>query len=206
MPSGSEALPWQTDTCIGSWHYDKRVFDEHRYKTALQVVQLLIDIVSKNGCLQLSIPLKGDGTLDEDEVKILEGIASWIAPNGEGIYATRPWKVYGEGPSTNTTTQAPGRGGGARDVRPYTPGDFRFTVKGDTLYAFMMGWPDGGKAKITTLKEGSEHFPQRVGRVELLGAGNAPLTVTRDATGLDINLPEKKPNDFAYVFKIMPTR
>jgi alpha-L-fucosidase len=200
VAGGGEPLPWQTDTCIGSWHYEKAVFDNHSYKTALQVTQMLIDIVSKNGQLMLSVPLKGNGTLDSDEVKVLDGLASWIAPNGEAIYATRPWKVYGEGPSTDTTTQARGQFGGARDVRAYTAEDFRFTCKGETVYAFMMAWPENGKATIKSLAQGGEHFPKQTARVELLGAGEVKFT--RDENGLVVNLPEKKPNDYAYAFKI----
>jgi alpha-L-fucosidase len=200
VAGGGEPLPWQTDTCIGSWHYEKAVFDNHRYKTALQVTQMLIDIVSKNGQLMLSVPLKGNGTLDSDELKVLDGLASWIAPNGEAIYATRPWKVYGEGPSTDAATQARGQFGGARDVRAYTAEDFRFTCKGETVYAFMMAWPENGTATIKSLAQGGEHFPKQIARVELLGAGEVKFT--RDANGLVVNLPEKKPNDYAYAFKI----
>jgi alpha-L-fucosidase len=202
VASGGETLPWQTDTCIGSWHYERRVFEQHRYKTAGQVVQMLIDIVSKNGNLMLNIPLRGDGTPDEDEVKIVESIGEWMGPNGEGIYGTRPWKVYGEGPSTVASNQARGQFGGSRDVRPYTAEDFRFTVKGDIVYAFMMGWPESGKATIKSLAQGSENFPKEVARVELLGSG--PLTFSRETSGLVVNLPEKKPNDYAYALRITP--
>jgi alpha-L-fucosidase len=201
VTAGGETIPWQTDTCIGSWHYERRVFDQHRYKTSKQVVQMLIDIVSKNGNLMLSVPLRGNGTLDEDEVGIVEGIGRWMTPNGEGIYATRPWKVYGEGPSV-TNPPPRGRFGGAQDVRPYTAEDVRFTSKGDVVYAFVMNWPESGKATLTSLAQGSEHYPREVGRVELLGSP-APLTFTRDASGLVVNLPQQKPNDFAYGLKII---
>jgi alpha-L-fucosidase len=199
---GGEIPPWQTDTCIGSWHYERRLFEQHRYKTPGQVVQMLIDIVSKNGNLMLNIPVRGDGTIDEDEVACVEGIAGWMAPNGEGIFATRPWHVYGEGPSV--TTQAPaGEFGGARDVRPYTAEDIRFTSKGDVLYAFVMAWPVDGKVTIKTLAQGSEHFPRNIARVELLGGG-APLAFSRDTTGLVVKLPATKPNDYAYAVRITP--
>ena len=82
---GAQDTPWQTDICIGSWHYKRSRFEQNQYKTAQQVIHMLIDIVSKNGNLMLSIPVRGEGTIDELEVKILEGVASWIAPNGEGI-------------------------------------------------------------------------------------------------------------------------
>jgi alpha-L-fucosidase len=197
---GGETLTWQTDTCIGSWHYERRMFEQHRYKTPGQVVQMLIDIVSKNGNLMLSIPVRGDGTIDEDEVACLEGIASWMAPNGEGIFATRPWRVYGEGPSV--TTQSPaGQFGGARDVRPYTAEDIRFTSKGDSLYAFVMAWPVDRRVTIKTLAQGSEHFPRNIARVELLGVSGA-LAFSRDTKGLVVTLPATKPNDYAYALKI----
>ena len=124
-----------------------------------------------------------------------------MAPNGEGIYATRPWKVYGEGPSV--TTQSPrGQFGGARDVRPYTAEDMRFTSRA-SLYAFIMAWPPGGKVTIKSLAEGSQNYPGKIARVELLGSPT-PLTFSRDATGLRVTIPDQKPNDCAYALKITP--
>ena len=102
---------------------------------------MLVDIVSKNGNLLLSIPLPGSGLPDADELKFLEEFTAWMDVNSEGIHATRPWKIYGEGPSV-TTPGPRGQFGGARDVRAYTSEDMRFTMKGDTLYAFIMAWPE----------------------------------------------------------------
>ncbi len=196
-----EAQPWQTCSCIGSWHYERRLFDEHRYKTAGQVVQMLIDIVSKNGNLMLSVPIRGDGTIDELETDIVEGIAEWMGPNGEGIFGTRPWKVYGEGPSV-TNPQPAGQFGGSRDVRPYTSEDMRFTTKGDALYAFVMAWPEGGKLTIKSLAQGSAHYSREIARVELLGSA-APLDFSRDTTGLVVALSGQKPGGPAYGLKIL---
>lgn len=202
VTQGGETLPWQTDTCIGSWHYERAVFEQHRYKTAGQIIQMLIDIVSKNGNLMLSIPVRGDGTIDEDEVKIVEEIAAWMGANGEGIFGTRPWKVYGEGPSV--TSPAPkGQFGGARDVRPYKSEDIRFTVKGDVLYAFAMAWPENRTLTIRSLGQGSAHFPRKIARVELLGA-REPLVFSRDASGLTVNLPAARPDGDAHALKITP--
>ena len=192
---GAQDTPWQTDICIGSWHYKRSRFEQNQYKTAQQVIHMLIDIVSKNGNLMLSIPVRGEGTIDELEVKILEGVASWIAPNGEGIYATRPFKVFGEGPATTATVA---RG----SLATYKTGDVRFTTKGDTLYAFVMVWPADGKAVIKTLAKGGPAFPKDVAKVELLGVGAVPFT--HDAAGLAITMPDKKPNEYAYCFKITP--
>jgi alpha-L-fucosidase len=199
--TGIMERPWQTDTCIGDWHYSRATYTNNRYKTALQVVQMLIDIVSKNGNLLLNIPLRGDGTYDEKEAVVLDGITAWMQVHGEAIYATRPWKVYGEGPST--TNIARGGFGGARDVRPYTAEDYRFVTKGDVLHVFMMGWPQGGKAVIKSLAAKSDKYPGEIARVEMIGSKD-PLSFTRDENGLSISLPESAPNDIAIVFKIIP--
>jgi alpha-L-fucosidase len=202
VTQGGETRPWQTDTCIGSWHYERSVFEQHRYKTAGQVIQMLIDIVSKNGNLMLSIPVRGDGTIDEDELKVVEGIAAWMGLNGEGIFGTRPWRVYGEGPSV-TSPGPRGQFGGARDVRPYTSDDIRFTVKGDVLYAFAMAWPANGTLTIKSLAQGSADFPRGIARVDLLGT-RGPLVFVRDASGLVVNLPAAKPDDPAHTLRITP--
>jgi alpha-L-fucosidase len=198
VTGGSDPIPWQTDTCIGDWHYRRSLFDQHRYKTAIQVVQMLIDIVSKNGNLMLNIPLPGNGLPDEDEMKVLAGLASWMPTNGEALYGTRPWAVYGEGPSTT----APARRGMGSDFRAYTAEDVRFTKKGDILFAILMGWPDNGKATIKSLAEGAANFPRKVAKVELLGSGEVKFT--RDASGLVATMPQEKPHDFAYALKVTP--
>jgi len=200
ITGGAEAVPWQTDTCIGSWHYKRSRFEQRQYKGAQQVVQMLVDIVSKNGNLMLSIPVRGEGTIDAEEVKVLDGIATWIAPNGEGIYATRPWKVYGEGPSA---TVAPAKGKrDTGDAIKYTSEDFRFTAKGDTVFAFALAWPADGKLVVKSLAKGGDAYARNIGRVELLGAGE--VRFSHDAAGLAITLPDTKPNDYAYGFKITP--
>jgi alpha-L-fucosidase len=198
VSGAADPLPWQTDTCIGDWHYKHSILDQHKYKTALQVVQMLIDIVAKNGNLMLSVPLPGSGMPDEDELKVLDGLASWMPTNGEGIYGTRPWALYGEGPTTTNR----GRGGMGSDVRAYTAEDIRFTKKDEVVFAFVMGWPADGKATIKSLAAGSENFPKQVAKVELLGSGEVKFT--RDASGLVVTMPAQKPNDFAYCLKITP--
>jgi alpha-L-fucosidase len=202
VSDGREVLPWQTDTCIGSWHYERRLFDQHRYKSAGQVIQMLVDIVSKNGNLMLNIPVRGDGTIDDDEVKVLDGLTAWMDTNGEGIYATRPFHVYGEGPAS-ATSQPRGQFAGVRDVRRYGPRDVRFTSKGDLVYAFIMGWPTDGKAVVESLAQDSPHYPGRIGRVELLGV-DGPLKFDRNPAALTVTLPESKPGDHAHCLKITP--
>ena len=130
--------PWQTDTSIGDWYYRTG----QKYMTGAEVIQMLVDIVSKNGNLLLNVVQTPEGDLEQDVLDILEVIAAWTPVNGEGIYGTRPWKVYGEGPSTKK--QEKGRFGGVKDVRPYESTDIRFTVKDNFLYAFVMDKPAGG--------------------------------------------------------------
>ena len=190
---------WQTDTCIGEWHYRRSLFENHRYKTADTVVKTLIDIVSKNGNLLLSIPVRADGTIDDDEQKLLAGLAAWMPANREAIFGTRPFTVFGEG--------APDVKGSANfnenAARPYTAEDIRFTVKGRTLYAFALAWPSAGKIAIKTLAKGSPGYPGEVAKVELLGSKGA-LTFVRDTSGLVVDLAEQKPHDYAYALKITP--
>lgn len=191
--------PWQTDTCIGQWHYNREVFEKHQYKGADTVVRMLADIVSKNGNLMLSVPLRRDGTLDEDEVKIINGIGAWLKVNGEAIYATRPWAVYGEGPSTLVNEK--GRFDGQSDTQKaaFTAEDVRFTTSkdGKTIYAIVLAFPKDGKVTIKSL--GTENA-FKVGSVRMLGAGK--VNFTRDASGLSVTLPEKKPCDIAFALKI----
>jgi len=191
--------PWQTDTCIGDWHYRRSLFEKHGYKTAAGVIRMLADIVSKNGNLLLSVPVRGDGSLDEDEHKFLAELAAWMPDNQEAIFGTRPFTVFGEG--------APDVKGSAnfneRLSRPYTPEDIRFTTKGDALYAIALAWPENRRLTIKTLAAGSAQYPREIGQVELLGA-KGPLPFTRDAAGLAVTLPESKPNEAAYALKILP--
>jgi alpha-L-fucosidase len=189
--------PWQTDTCIGDWHYDRSIFEEHRYKTARSVVQTLVDIVSKNGNLMLNIPLRGDGTIDEDEHKFLNDLSSWMQVNGEAIYGTRPFRIYGEGlPDVEASADF-----NESKARPFTAEDIRFTTKGDTLYAFALGWPEDGKLTIKTLALDGNEYKNPIHRVTLLGSAGT-LRFTRDKSGLTITLPPEKPNDYAYAFRI----
>jgi alpha-L-fucosidase len=192
--------PWQTDTCIGQWHYRRSLYEEHRYKSAETVIKMLIDIVSKNGNLLLNIPLRGDGSIDEDEGKLLANLASWMPDNQEAIFGTRPYTVFGEGPPEAVST---GNFNESK-MRPYTAEDIRFTTKGTNLYAIALGWPASGRIVIKTLATNSPNYREQIGKVELLGAPGA-LRFTRDENGLAVDLPERKPNDYAYAFKITPT-
>ena len=159
-----EPYPWQTDTCIGSWHYDQGIFDRHDYKSAKTVVHMLVDIVSKNGNLLLSVPLKGDGTLDADEIEIVEGIADWMQVNSEAIHGTRPWKVFGEGPQMATAAPLSAQGFNEGKAKPFTAEDVRFTSKGDTLYAIVMGTPNAA-VSIKSLGTNAKLLDKPIGEI-----------------------------------------
>ena len=190
-----EELPWQTCTCIGNWHYDRRVYDNKGYKSAQTVVHTLIDVVSKNGNLLLSVPVRGNGTIDEQERAIVEEIGRWIAVNGEGIYDTRPWAIFGEGPVA-ADAGAPMTGAGFNEGKgkAFSAADIRFTAKGDTVYAFLMGWPESGKLAIQAMASGAAHLARPVRRVELLGSGSGrTLAFRQTAEGLQVTLPSDRP-------------
>jgi alpha-L-fucosidase len=194
--------PWQTDTCIGSWHYDREIFVNHKYKSAASVVRMLADIVSKNGNLMLSVPLQRDGTPDSDEIEIVKGIGAWLKVNGEAIYATRPWAVYGEGPSTIKVEK--GQFGGQTDVQkaPFTAEDIRFTRSKDgaTLYAIVLDVPADGKVTIKSLASGSPHWAGAIRTVALVGGGD--LAFTRGPGGLHVTLPRPMTGTIALALKI----
>ncbi len=183
---GPEA--WQTDTCVGDWYYKTNC----HYKSSTLVLQMLADIVSKNGNLLLNFPPRPDGTLDEREEQILADMAAWMPVGGEAIFGTRPWKIYGEGPSGVTKSGNFNEG----NLR-FTARDIRFTTKGETLYALALGWPDDRKLVIKSLAKPAG----TMSRVELLG-GTGNLQWAQTEKNLVVTLPEKRPCEHVFVLKI----
>jgi alpha-L-fucosidase len=180
---GIEPLPWQTDTCIGDWHYNRGVFEGHHYKSATSVIHRLADIVSKNGNLLLSIPVRGNGTIDADERQFLEAMAEWMGRNGEAIHGTRPWRSFGEGPTRVGSGMF-----SENQAERFTAEDIRFTTKDGALYAIALGWPASGTLHIASLAQDSALAPGAIERAEVLGApGSLPFTRTR--RGLEVTLP-----------------
>jgi alpha-L-fucosidase len=191
--SGIRPLFWQTDTSVSknSWGY----IQNHDYKTAGDIIGDLVDIVSKNGALLLNIGPRPDGTIPEPEQAMLREIGQWLAINGEAIYDTRPWEVFGEGPTqisegefTDTQRTA------------FTSQDIRFTRKGNTLYAICLGWPEDA-VQITTLGSASSIKADQIAGITLLGS-DAALTWTQTAEGLRITTPAARPGDHACAFRI----
>ena len=197
VAEGISPDPWQTDTSIGDWYYRTG----QKYKTAREIVHMLADIVSKNGNLLINIVQTPEGDLEPDMLTTLEQIGAWTAMNGEAIYGTRPWKVYGEGP----TKLGKGRHGGLTDTGNYTPSDIRFTTKPGALYAIALGWP--APTKVEGLEDGAlvvRSVPISAGRitdVALLGH-SGKLDWKQTEEGLVVRVPAQKPCDFAYALKI----
>ncbi len=195
LKSEASPSPWQTDTCIGDWHYNRARFTGKSYKSVQWVVHALCDIVSKNGNLLLSIPVRGDGSIDSEEEAFLDGLTAWMAKNEEAIFATRPWVAYGEGPAQTE------EGHFKEQSNVFTAADIRFTQKAGALYAIVLGWPDGGKVRIESLRTGSPLAPGSISRVQLTG-GRGDVSYTRDAEALHVTLPEHFAGDDAYALRI----
>ncbi len=194
VADGIAEHPWQTDTCIGQWHYKRG----QQYKSAKKVVDLLVDIVSKNGNLLLNFPLPNSGELDAEEMKVLEEITAWMAIHSEGIHATRPWKIYGEGPSTTVKIDT---GNFNEDKqKDLTAADIRFTAKNNTLYAFAMGWPEKALV-VNALGLNGAQNPGKIGRVEVLG-WKGDLKWKQDENSLTVQMAAEKISDLAIALKI----
>ena len=194
-----EPLPWETDTCIGNWHYDRSLYDRNRYKSAKTVIQMLCDIVSKNGNLLLNIPVRGDGTIDDKEVAVLQGIANWMDVNKECIFDSRPWKVFGEGPASEGSALS-AQGFNEGRGRPFTAEDVRFTTKGDTLYVIALGAPQKD-LQIKSLGTAAKLLDQPIGSITLLG-NTEKIQWSQTDDALTIKPPQKTPSDMAVVFKL----
>ncbi len=192
--------PWQTCSCLGGWHYDTRYAENGWYKSASDVAKLLVDVVSKNGNLLLSVPLRADGTFDEKEEAILNEFGDWMNINKEAIYDTRPWKVFGEGPIANSDIKLNAQGFNEGSYTKATAEEIRFTQTKKYLYATVLAWPESKQVFIKSLAKDSELYSGKIGSVELLGYGKVKFS--RTAEGLVIQLPEKQLNKIAPVLKI----
>lgn len=204
----SKIMPyvWQSETCIGGWHYDRKLFDKPGvyggYLPPRDVIHWMVDAVSKNGIFILDIPGKPDGTIDSKEIAVLDGITAWMGANSEAIYETRPWKVYGEGPNAVTAGSFQGK-----SVTKLGEKDIRFTRnKANTVvYAISLGWP-ASEFGIESLGTSAATKPGKITNVQLLGT-DEKVKWKQTAAGLSVTLPERyKPSaDYAAALKVQFT-
>lgn len=185
-------LYWQTDTSVSnkSWGYIK----DDTFKSPEFLVHQLIDIASKNGNLLMNIGPRSDGTIPDEIQQVLLDVGAWLHVNGEAIYGTRPWRVYGEGP-----TKVVAGSFHDTDTTHYTPEDFRFTTKGEVLYAIGLGWPTNREAVIHSLAPTTG--AEKVQSIALLGGG-ANLHFEQRPDGLHVELPVQSPAQYAYVLRV----
>jgi len=186
-------LYWQTDTSISnkSWGY----IEHDSFKSSQTIIHQLIDIVSKNGNLLVNFGPRSDGTIPDEVQAVLREVGAWLKTNGEAIYGTRPWKIYGEGPTKIVE-------GAFHDTeaQPFTDRDFRFTTKKDALYACELGWPASGEAVIHSFAEGQLNG-RKIASVSLLGS-TSPIAFDVQNDGMHLHLSATQPGKNAYCFKI----
>ncbi len=184
---------WQTDTAVAtnSWSH----VNPMHYKPADSLLYDLIDIVSKNGALLLNIGPRADGSIPDEDRAILNTIGAWLSLNGEAIYGTRPWKIYGEGPTVVESGQF-------KDGKPwgFTAEDIRFTTRGSTLYATTLAPPESS-VQIRALSSGNLHDSRRIQKVELVSTQHS-CDFQQNETGLLITVPENLPDNLAASFRI----
>jgi alpha-L-fucosidase len=178
-------VPWQSETCIGGWFYDKKAI----YKKPRHIIDILIDSIAKNGTMLLNILQRPDGTIDEEAEYILSELTDWFAVNGEAVYGTRPFRVSGEGHDSVIID------GFREDQVDWNDDDFRFVQKDGTLYAFVMKNEGRNTAVITSLKPEEE-----VKNVEYLGCGN--VTFSQHSGVLVVDLPERRDTHMPGALKI----
>lgn len=171
--------PWQTDTCIGGWFYDAKA----SYKTPKEIIDMLVDVVAKNGCVLLNILQRPDGTIDKEAEFILDEMAKWYEINGEAIYASRPWKTVGEGDTVLDFKDY------HEDAAAWKNDDIRYVCRDHIVYAFFMGAKGGTTAILRNFNEG-----ENIGSVRLLGVGE--LSFNHCFGVLTVPLPEILPTKY----------
>jgi len=194
---GIDPSPWQTDTSIGDWFYNLHYKDKQTgkmYGSPDWVARTLVDIVSKNGNLLLNVVLRADGSLDADAEAILHRLAAWTAVNGEAIYGSRPWLIYGEG-------AVKPKGGAFSEKFDFSAKDIRFTTKGATLYAIALGWPADNKILVRALAQTEDTAQNNIEKIELLGHEGG-LKFSQTKTGLAVEIPADAKPDLTCALRI----
>ncbi len=189
-------FPWLTDDSI-DWKAWSHISNPD-YKSANRIIDFLVDVVSKNGCLLLNITPKANGEIPRPVRERLLEIGAWLGKNGEAIYGTRPWKIYGEGPAKVVEGHL-----SEQENPDNTAEDIRYTTKNGILYAIVLDWPKG-TVRLESLKRGNHHIGKKeIGSIQLLGyPENLNFKINDDA--LHVDFPSEKVGEHAFVLKITP--
>lgn len=192
--SGQTKYPWLTDTSLGPWFHDP----SYPYYETNQLIDIFVDIISKNGCMLLNVGPQADGSITDEAKQILTEIGDWMTVNSKGVFETRPWKVFGEGPTKLA------KGGGFNEKKDfyYTAKDIRFTRSKDnkTVYAFVLDWPEDGNIEISSFKEENGLTANNIAKLSLLGSDET-VSFSENSGGVKISLPKTKPCEHAFCLK-----
>jgi alpha-L-fucosidase len=186
--------PWQTDTSIGDWYYNR----DWKFQPVRWVIHMLVDNVSKNGNLLLNVVQRPDGSLDPEVEQMLKELAEWNQVHGEAVFGTRPWLVYGE-------SAIKVRGGHFKEDFKYNAKEIRFTTKGGTLYAIALGWPEDGQLVIRSLAKPDGEDVNQIAALSLLGY-DGQVSWRQSAEGLVVTLPTQKVSAHTVALKISGNR
>jgi len=193
-PNQQKDQAWLTDTSPGAWFYRSNA----KFVEANELVDILVDIVSKNGCMLLNVPPNPDGTIPPVMKNLLSEMGHWLEVNGEAIYKTRPWTIFGEGP---TRIAAGGHKIEEKGKIEYTNLDIRFTKKSETeFFAIVMDTPDNS-VEVKSLSTLLGVLNANIEKVELIGSDES-IDWKRNGDGLVISAPASYPTEYAHAFKI----
>ncbi|MBB6428934.1 alpha-L-fucosidase [Algisphaera agarilytica] len=187
---------WQTDTSLAynSWGYIEGL----KYRTPEAIIHDFVDIVSKNGALLMNVGPRADGTIPQEQKDLLRELGGWMKINGEGIYDTYPWKIYGEGP-----TAVPEGHFAEKNRKDFGPEDLRFTTKDGIIYVHFLGWPESGEVHIKNFYKDRRFCHKHLAKVGLLGHPGE-VEYTRDDEAMKVKLPAEKPGKYAWCLKLTP--
>ena len=211
-----QSKPWQSICSYTHWFYKK---DDPSRHDARSTIELLIDVVSKNGNFMLNVELLPDGTIPPEHKAILDEFGAWLKLNGEAIYASKPWKVHGDNlfsalrnEKTNASNLANTDqleqkrkskqfNNRTKDSQPYGHDEVRFTTRGDVLYVFVLN-PKEGDIELPALGLQSKYHPNPIRSIKMIGS-NEPISFRQNDDGLTLSVPGKRPNNYAAVFEVI---
>ena len=209
-------VPWQSIITIRTWFYKNDDGLEYKHN-ARTVIEMMSDVMSKNGNLLLNVELLPDGTVPPDHKIILDDIGAWVNLNSEAIYASKPWKIYGdnlnsylkrlEKNATEADLEALKKNANKEQFNErtikspaYGPDEVRFTTKGNILYIFVLN-PAKGTIELPALGLSSAYKVKKISSIKMIGS-NKKIKFKQDVDKLKLNVPENRPNKYTAVFMV----